>query len=112
MSDLVGNPEDRFSRVAAHIRYNISLSQEKNNNRHIIKLCGGTREKRSSGFPTRSDTNRVVQALKMARGWKFWLWKVEELYYPCSKNKGTEQLCSNCTADLRLCFPIGKNLVF
>ena len=24
--------------------------------------------------------------------------------YPCSGNKGVDQLCSICTADLRLCF--------
>ena len=35
------------------------------------------------------------------------------MYYPCSKNKGTtDQLCSYCTADLRLCFRISKLLVF
>ena len=28
----------------------------------------------------------------MARGWKFWIWKVEELYYLCGENKGTDQL--------------------
>ena len=37
--------------------------------------------------PTRSDTNRTVQLQKMVRGWKFWILKVEELYYPCSKIK-------------------------
>ena len=26
------------------------------------------------------------------------------MYYPCSENKGADQLCSYCTADLRLCF--------
>ena len=26
------------------------------------------------------------------------------VYYLCSKNKGTDQLCSYCTAGLRLCF--------
>ena len=31
--------------------------------------------------------------------------------YPCSENKGAGQLCY-CTADLRLYFRIGKNLVF
>ena len=36
----------------------------------------------------------------------------EELYYQCSENKGADQLCSYCTADLRLCFRIGKNSVF
>ena len=30
-----------------------------------------TRENRSSGFPTRSDTNRAVQAQKQARSLKF-----------------------------------------
>ena len=61
-------------------------------------------------FPDRSDTNQAVQAQNMARGWKFWIWKVEELYYPCSENKGADQLRSNCEADLRLCFRICKSL--
>ena len=30
-------------------------------------------------FPNRSDSNRAVQAQKMAGDWKFWVWKVEEL---------------------------------
>ena len=30
----------------------------------------------------------------------------------CSENKGADQLCSYCTADLRLCFCIDKNPVF
>ena len=56
--------------------------------------------KPSMWFPTRSDTNQAVQAQKMARGWKFWIYKVEELYYPCSENKGADQLRSYCEADL------------
>ena len=61
-------------------------------------------ENRSMGFSTRSvDTNRSVQSQKKARILKFWVHLEEELYYPCCKNKGT---------DLRLCFLIGKNLVF
>ena len=55
-------------------------------------------------FPNWSDTNRPVQSQKMARGWKFWIQEVEELYYPCSENKVTDQLHSYCEADLRLCF--------
>ena len=43
-------------------------------------------------FPTRSDTNPAVQAQKMARDWKFWIYKVEELYYLCSENRGADQL--------------------
>ena len=30
------------------------------------------------------------------------------MYYPYSENKSADQLCSYCTADLRLCFRIGK----
>ena len=29
-----------------------------------------------------------------------------------SENKGADQLCSYCTADLRLCFRLGNNPVF
>ena len=39
-------------------------------------------------FRNKSDTNPALQALKMARGGKFWIKNVEELYYPCSENKG------------------------
>ena len=63
-------------------------------------------------FPNRSDTNRAVQAQKIARGWKVWIKKEEELNYPFSENKGSNQLCSYCEADLRLCFRICKMLVF
>ena len=34
---------------------------------------------------------------------------MEGLYYPYSENKGTDQLCSECAADLRLCFRICKH---
>ena len=33
------------------------------------------------------------------------------MYYPCSKKKGADQLCSNCTADLRLSFRICKKRI-
>ena len=49
---------------------------------------------------------------KMARGLKFWIWVVEGLYYPCSENKGADQLRGYREADLRLCFSICKNPVF
>ena len=52
--------------------------------------------------PTRSDTNQAVQSQKMVRGWKFWIYKVEELCCSCSENK----------ADLRLCFCQCSLLVF
>ena len=60
--------------------------------------------KLGSGFPTRSDTNRAVQSLNMARGLKFRIQKVEGLYYPCTENKGADQLRGYHEADLRLCF--------
>ena len=66
----------------------------------------------SCGFPTRSDTNQPVQSQKLAISLNVWIKQEEDLYYPCSENKGADQLCSNCTADLLLCFCIGKNLVF
>ena len=34
------------------------------------------------------------------------------MYYPCSENKGADQLRGSREADLRLCFRIGKNPVF
>ena len=34
------------------------------------------------------------------------------MYYPCSENKGADQLRSYCEGDLRICFRIGKNHVF
>ena len=71
-----------------------------------------TRENQSSGFPTRSDTNRLVQSQKQARGLKFWLEVEEELYFPSSENNGADQLRSYCEADLRLCFHIGENPFF
>ena len=42
-------------------------------------------------FPNRSDTNWPVQSQKQARGLKFRIYKVEELYYTCSENKGADQ---------------------
>ena len=56
-------------------------------------------------FSYMTTTNLTVQAHKMATGWKFCIEKVEELFYPCSENKGAE-------ADLRLCFRICKMLDF
>ena len=65
-------------------------------------------------FQTRSDTNRAMQRKKMDRALKFRIKKVEGFYYmyPCSENKGADQLRGYCEADLRLCFRICKMLVF
>ena len=67
---------------------------------------------RSWGLPTRSDTNRAVQPQKMAIGLKFRIYIEEGSLYPCSENKGADQLRSYCAADLRLCFRICKKPVF
>ena len=63
-------------------------------------------------FPTRSYTNQAVQPNKMARGLKFRIYEVEGLHYPCSENKGADQLRGYRKADLRLCFRICKMFVF
>ena len=42
---------------------------------------------------------------------KFWIWKVEKMYYLCSENKGADQLRSYCEADLHLCFRLCRLLV-
>ena len=68
--------------------------------------------KPSSGFLTWSDTNRAVQLQKMARGLKFLDLESRRIVYPCSENKGADQLRSHREADLRLCFRICKKPVF
>ena len=55
---------------------------------------------------------KTVQSQKMVRGLKLWMYKVEELYYPCSENKVADQLGSNCESDQRLCFRLSRLLVF
>ena len=49
-------------------------------------------EKTKMWFPNKSDTNQAIQAQNMARGWKCWIQKVEELYYPSNENKYADQL--------------------
>ena len=51
-------------------------------------IWAGSWQNLSSGFPTSSHANQVVQPQKMAKGLKFWIWEVERLYYLCSENKG------------------------
>ena len=60
----------------------------------------------------RGFQNRAVQPQKMARGLKFRILEEERLYYPCSENKGADQLRGYRKADLRLCFRICKKPVF
>ena len=75
---------------------------------HLSCLMGKT----TMWFPNRYYTNWDVQAQKMARCLKFWIEEEEGLYYPCSENKGADQLRSYCEADLRLCFRLDKLFVF
>ena len=53
-------------------------------------------------FSTRSDTNRPVESQKRARSLKFWMLVEEELCYPCSKNKGADQLRGNFAVTAKL----------
>ena len=61
---------------------------------------------------TRSDTNQPVQSQKQARSLQFGFKKQEDCSIRAGKNKDADQLCSYCTADLRLCFRLCKLLVF
>ena len=82
-----------------YFRYNFNFGNFKDQ-AHLL-TCEPVREK---GDNMGSDH---VQSQKMARDWKFWIYKVEELYSPCtcSENKSAE-------ADLRLCFRQCTLLVF
>ena len=48
----------------------------------------------------------------MARGLKFRIKIQEGLYYPCSENKGADQLCGYREADQRLCLLHMQNVGF
>ena len=60
----------------------------------LLQYLSCVMRKPTMWFLNRIDTNRAVQAQKMARDGKCWILKVEELYYPCSENKGADQLPS------------------
>ena len=78
----------------------------------IVKIEPRREKTGLRGFPTRSYTNRAAQLRNEARDLKFQIKEVEGLYYPCSENKGADQLRGYREADLRLCFRICKNPVF
>ena len=63
----------------------------------------------SSGFPTRSDTNRTMLSQKMTGGLKSRVKEVQGLYYLCSENKCADQLRGYRAADLRLFFAYAKS---
>ena len=64
------------------------------------------------GFPSVATQTGLLLPQKMDRGLKFWIQKEEGLYNLWRKNKGNDQLCGYCTADLRLGFCMYKNQVF
>ena len=59
-------------------------------------ILAASRENLSSGFSTRSDTNRAAEPQGIDIGLKFRVYDVKGLYYPCSENKGVNQLRNYC----------------
>ena len=71
------------------------------------------RENQQFRSPTRSDTIRSVRSKKQARTLKILdVSRRGIVLYIYSENTDADQLCSYCTADLRLCFRISRLLVF
>ena len=77
--------------------------------KHQMSLC---MRKPTIWVPTRSDTKRAVQSQKQARSLKLLIQEEEQVYNPCSENKGADQLRGYREADLRLFFRICRLLVF
>ena len=79
----------------------------------ILDISEMSREARKPGVGV-SDKVRLKPACTVSeeRILKCWVEVEGDLYYLSSEDKGADQLCSNCTADLRLCFRIGKHSVF
>ena len=63
------------------------------------------------GISDQVDTNRPVLTRKKVRNFEV-KWKRNCTIVVASENKGADQLCSYCTADLHLCFRIRRLLVF
>ena len=59
-------------------------------------------------FTKRTHPNQAVQVQKMLLD----IESIGILHYPCSENTSANQLRSYCEADLRLCFPLCRLLVF
>ena len=80
---------------------------------YLFVIRAASSENLSSIFPTRSNTNRVVQPQKMARGLAFRdlgsRWIVLNL---CSENKAADQLRGYRAAVLHLCFSHMQKQVF
>ena len=107
MSDLVGKPKYQFSHKEAQIIFQLSSNTHTISSSVIIKFphLSLVVRKPVFGFLATSNTNR-------ARGLKFRIYEVQGLFYPCSENKGADQLRGYHKADLRLRFRIYKKTVF
>ena len=80
---------------------------------HLLVYLSHLVGKPTMWFLNRSDTNQAVQSQKQPRSLKYQIFlEVEEVYYPCSENKGADQLRGYREADLRLCFRLCRLLVF
>ena len=58
-----------------------------------------------------SDKFRHKPARTVTGDLKFRIKEEEKLHHASIENKGADQLCSYCTADLQLCFRLGKSPV-
>ena len=88
----------RISHLVAYLmksRCPKCLGQKNRLGTHLMVIFEPQREKTNNveWILTKPDTNQAVQLLEMARGLKFCIKEGEVLYYPCSKNKGADQLC-------------------
>ena len=66
------------------------------------------RENQSSGFRPGPTQTRQYSHRSLKLGFK----KKRDCTIQCSKNKGSDQLCCYCTADLHLCFRICRLVFF
>ena len=76
--------------------YILTLTKYRITSSGVQKNMSRVMRKPTFWFPTWSNTNQAVQLQKMARGLKFRILVVEGLYYPCSENKGADQLRGLC----------------
>ena len=69
---------------------------------YCFTIWASSRENLSWGFMSRVDSNRPVQPQKLGRCAKFWIQKLEVLYFPDSEQQRCWSDCADAQADLRL----------
>ena len=84
---IVGFPMQRFMYYFVMVQYFDTLLLMLFYMLYLSRLVG----KPTMWFSNRSDTNQAAQSQKQARSLKFRLKEEEEVYYPCSENKGAER---------------------